>query len=89
MDIIAGRFPGGRPLRRCREVVLNVARGGFEGGPPSTPRLTNEAGKAQAGFAVRVRGLEFGGALLLYGVSEKEKKKQPKGGADDEGEDKM
>jgi hypothetical protein len=40
-------------------VVLNVARGGFEGGPPSTPRLTNEAGKAQAGFAVRVRGLEF------------------------------
>jgi hypothetical protein len=59
MDIIAGRFPGGRPLRRCREVVLNVARGGFEGGPPSTPRLANEAGKTPAGFAVRVRGLEF------------------------------
>ena len=82
MDIIAGRFPRGRPLRRCREVVLNVARGGFEGGPPST-----RVRRSGSGFGVRRS--EFGGALLLYGVSEKEKKKQPKGGADDEGEDKM
>ena len=37
MDIIAGRFPRGRPLRRCREVVLNVARGEFEGGRPPRP----------------------------------------------------
>jgi hypothetical protein len=40
-------------------------------------------------FGFGVWSSSFGGALLLYGVSEKEKKKQPKGGADDEGEDKM
>jgi hypothetical protein len=35
MDAIAGRHPGGRPLRRRREMVLMQATGGCEGPQPS------------------------------------------------------
>jgi hypothetical protein len=39
MDIIAGRFARGRPLRRCPEVVLNVARAHINSNFRSDPNL--------------------------------------------------
>ena len=60
-DAIAGRFPGGRPLRRRRETVLIYGRHGCEGPQSSTRSLLRK----RAGRLFRSAILERRFALEL------------------------